>query len=98
VAETRGKGQVLGDVAFFFRLRHLHTAVVADSSSTLFTLAHDDYEQLCATYVDDAAKAMEAMISVVDDSGKAGKSQGSHGESIGTQLCLLCYKSRQTPW
>lgn len=96
MAETRGKGQVLGDIAFFFRLRHLYTAVVADTSSTLFTLARDDYEQLCASYVDDADKAMEAMISVVDDSGKAGKSQGSHGESVGTKLCWSVTKETKS--
>jgi hypothetical protein len=72
---------MLGDVAFFFRLRHLYTAVVADTSSTLFMLTRDDYEQLCASYVDDAEKAMEAMISAVEGNGKAGKSQSSRGES-----------------
>lgn len=79
--ETRARGQTLAEVSFFFRLRHLNTCVVSDGSATLLVLSHDDYQQLCATYVEDASKAIDVIITLVQDGGKAGKSQGSRGSS-----------------
>jgi hypothetical protein len=77
VQETRGKGELLGEASFFFRLRHINTAVVAEGSAMLFMLTYDDYQQLSSAYVDDAAAVMDTIINLVNDSGKAGKSQGS---------------------
>lgn len=83
VQETRGKGELLGEASFFFRLRHINTAVVAEGSTMLFVLSYDDYQQLCSAYVNDAAAVMDIIIDLVNDSGKAGKSQGS-ASSAGT--------------
>ena len=77
VQETRGKGDLLGEASFFFRLRHINTAVVAEGSTMLFVLSYDDYQQLSSAYVSDAAAVMDIIIDLVNDSGKAGKSQGS---------------------
>ena len=96
VQETRGKGELLGEASFFFRLRHINTAVVAEGSTMLFVLSYDDYQQLSSAYVTDAAAVMEIIIDLVNDSGKAGKSQGSSGESSaneaqGTHLALCFF-------
>ena len=77
VQETRGKGDLLGEASFFFRLRHINTAVVAEGSTMLFVLSYDDYQQLSSAYVSDAAAVMDIIIDLVNDAGKAGKSQGS---------------------
>jgi hypothetical protein len=77
VQETRGKGDLLGEASFFFRLRHINTAVVAEGSTMLFVLSYDDYQQLSSAYVNDAAAVMDIIIDQVNDSGRAGKSQGS---------------------
>lgn len=94
--ETRGKGELLGEASFFFRLRHINTAVVAEGSTMLFVLSYDDYQQLSSAYVTDAAAVMEIIIDLVNDSGKAGKSQGSSGgssanEAQGTHLALCFF-------
>jgi hypothetical protein len=98
--EIRRKGELLGEAAFFFRLHHINTAVVAEGSTTLFLLLYDDYHQLCSTYVKDAAAVMETIIDLVNDAGKAGKSQGSAasaGSGITDQGALhapvRCYMS-----
>jgi CRP-like cAMP-binding protein len=77
VQETRGKGELLGEASFFFRLRHINTAVVAEGSTMLFVLSYDDYQQLSSAYVNDAAAVMDIIIELVNGAGKAGKSQGS---------------------
>lgn len=91
VQETRGKGELLGEASFFFRLRHINTAVVAEGSTMLFVLSYDDYQQLSSAYVSDAAAVMDIIIDLVNDSGKAGKSQGSSNhnedEAQGTHCC-----------
>jgi hypothetical protein len=92
VVEVRARGSTLAEVSFFFHLRHLYTAVLSDESGTLLVLTYEDYQQLCATYVDDASKAIDVVIGMVQDGGKAGKSQGSRG-SAGMDL----ERSRQTP-
>jgi hypothetical protein len=84
VAETRGKGELLGETAFFFRLRHINSAAVGEGSTMLFALSYDDYQQLGSAYVEDAAKVMDIIIDLVSDSGKAGKSQGSAGAGSST--------------
>ena len=85
VDATRSKGEPLGEISFFFRLRHLYTAVVGPSTTTLFKLAYDDYKELAASYVDDAERVIEQMISQVEGGAQDGKSaSASHvsGDSI----------------
>jgi ankyrin repeat protein len=48
----------------------------------LFVLAWNDYQQLSSTYVDDAAKVVEQVISMCDNSGHADKSQASLSSAI----------------
>ena len=57
--------------------RHLYSAVVGKSSSTLFKMSWDDYQQISATYVDDSSRAVEQVIANLDDSGNVDKSQSS---------------------
>ena len=85
VDATRSKGEPLGEISFFFRLRHLYTTVVGPSTTTLFKLAYDDYKELAASYVDDAEHVIEQMISQVEGGAQDGKSaSASHvsGDSI----------------
>jgi ankyrin repeat protein len=74
---VKAKGDVVGELAFIFRLRHLFTACVGKTSSTLFTLPSDSYQHVCSTYLDDASKVVEAVIQTVASGGSAGKSQAS---------------------
>jgi hypothetical protein len=98
VTENRSKGDLLGETAFFFQLRHINTATVAEGSTMLFVLSYEDYQQLGSTYVDDAAQVMELIIDLTNDTGKAGKSQGSgtssgsHGAYCWVQhVCAHCW-------
>jgi hypothetical protein len=75
---VRGKSELLAEISFFFRLRHLYTAIVGKVSTTLFKLTIEDYQQLSATYVDDADIAINQVINSLEAaSGAAGKSQTS---------------------
>lgn len=76
VRETRTKGDTVGEVAFFFRLRHLNSACAGKTQSTVFALVYTDYQQIAASYVDDDNKVLEALLDWVD-SGKSEKSQYS---------------------
>lgn len=76
VQETRTKGDTVGELAFFFRLRHIHSACVGKTKAAVFALAYTDYKQLAATYVEDDDYVLEALVESVD-SGKADKSQFS---------------------
>lgn len=73
----KSRGEAVGELAFIFRLRHLCSASVGKQIATLFALSVDDYQHLCATYVEDAGKVVEEIIQTVDSTGAAGKSQAS---------------------
>ena len=77
VTMSRARGDLLGELPFFFRLRHVCTAVVGKSAATLFTISHRAYQQVCAAYVDDSAVLIESITSMVDRGGSGGKSQSS---------------------
>lgn len=80
---SRSRGDLLGELAFFFRLRHLFTAVVGKAIATVFTLSYKAYQQVCATYVDDSSTLLEAITNMVDRAGGlSGKSQSSWTTSI----------------
>jgi hypothetical protein len=74
---VKRNGEILGEVAFIFRLRHLYSACVGKASATLFTLSADAYQHVCSTYVEDAGKVVEEIIHAVEMSGSPGKSQTS---------------------
>eukprot|EP00892_Ulva_mutabilis_P004198 jgi/Ulvmu1/214/UM001_0218.1 len=82
VSETRTKGDSVGELAFFFRMRHMHSACAGRTRSTVFALAYTDYKQIAASYVDDDNTVLEALLDSVD-SGKSEKSQIS-GSSVNT--------------
>jgi ankyrin repeat protein len=88
VQETivKSKGELIADLAFVFRLRHLYSACVGKASSTLFILSVDAYHHVCSTYVDDAAKVVETTIHAVELSGAQGKSQTSGTSAASTAL------------
>lgn len=69
VTETRSKGDVIGELAFFFRLRHLHTACVGRIRATVFMLPYHDYKQLAATYTEDDATVLSSLANSVDSLG-----------------------------
>ena len=93
VDSSRGRGEALGEISFFFRLRHTHTAVVGRSAATLFKLRYDDYLQLAATYADDAEQVLAAVIAKVEAAGGAGGSKAS-GE---TDLTAIAATVDDTP-
>jgi hypothetical protein len=76
---VKRKGDMVGEIAFFFRLRHITAASIGKAQATLFALSHDDYHQLSATYIDDATKLIESLTRTVEAQGPAGKSQASSG-------------------
>jgi hypothetical protein len=80
---VRGKGELLAEVSFFFRLRHLYTATVGKASTSLFKLTYEDYQQLSASYVDDADIAITQVISNLEASGGAANKSQSSVESTG---------------
>lgn len=63
----------MGEVSFFFRLRHLYTACVGKTRATVFLLPYNDYKQLAATYPDDDA----TLLASLTDSVGTGKPQSS---------------------
>lgn len=62
--------------------RHLQSAVVGKSSSTLFKMGWDEYQQIASTYVDDASHALEQVIGLLDmgDDKGVGTDAGLPGE------------------
>ena len=74
---TRARGDLLGELPFFFRLRHVCTAMVGKAAATLYTISHKAYQQVCATYVDDSAVLIESITGMVERGGNGGKSQSS---------------------
>lgn len=62
VSESRTRGDTVGELSFFFRLRHLYTACVGKNRASVFVLPHNDYKQLAATYVDDDAAVLTALV------------------------------------
>lgn len=65
VTETRSRGDLVGELSFFFRLRHLHTACVGRTMATVFMLPYNDYKQLAATYVDDDTAILVSLANSV---------------------------------
>lgn len=55
----------MGELSFFFRLRHLHTACVGRTMATVFMLPYNDYKQLAATYIDDDAAVLVSLANSV---------------------------------
>eukprot|EP00892_Ulva_mutabilis_P004253 jgi/Ulvmu1/219/UM001_0223.1 len=79
VSETRSRGGTVGELSFFFRLRHLYTACVGKNRATVFVLPYSDYKQLAATYVDDDAAVLAALV----DSAGTGKARsGSISQAL----------------
>lgn len=80
------KGDLIGELSFIFRVRHIYTACVGKAPATLFALGHDDYQQICSTYVEDASKVTDEVIHGADGSGAHGKSQASAGSTTSASL------------
>jgi len=74
---VKARGDLIGEVAFLFRLRHVQSAHIGKATATLFLLSSDDYQHVCASYVDDAAKVVEELIHTVESGSSAGRSQAS---------------------
>lgn len=85
--QVRSKGELLGELPFFFRLRHIYTAQVGKAASTLYVLSHDSYQQVCASYADDSVAVLEVITDTVEKAGVT-KSQSSWNTSL-TQVRLL---------
>lgn len=77
IVAVKRKGDTVGEIAFFFRLRHLTAASLGKAQATLYALSLDDYQQLSATYADDDNKLIEGLTRTVEATGPAGKSQTS---------------------
>lgn len=68
VRETKKKGDTIGELAFLFRLRHIHAACAGKTRVAVFALAYSDYKQVAATYVDDETAMVDALVDSVDSS------------------------------
>ena len=79
--QVRGKGELLGELPFFFRLRHIYTAQVGKAATTLYVLSHDSYQQVCASYADDSVAVLEVITDTVEKAGVT-KSQSSWNTSL----------------
>jgi ankyrin repeat protein len=77
VLATRAKGETVGEVSFFFRMRHIYTAMVGKATAMLFVLSYDDFKQLAATYVDDHSTLMEALVSLSEANSNPARSAKS---------------------
>lgn len=80
--ETRSKGATVGELQYFFRLRHLTTACVGQASAMLFVLTHEDFKQLSATYVEDNSIIMEALITSFSTDGVSTRASDKCGCSF----------------
>jgi hypothetical protein len=82
---VRSKGELLGEIPFFFRLRHIFTAQVGKAAAVLFVLSLDAYQQVCKSYADDSVRVLEVITNMVERSGVT-KWQSSWNTSL-TQDC-----------
>jgi ankyrin repeat protein len=78
---VRSKGELLGEIPFFFRLRHIFTAQVGKLSAVLYVLSLDAYQQVCKSYTDDNTRVLEVVTGMVERSGVT-KSQSSWNTAL----------------